>query len=267
MGQFDDGADDLRRAVVAGHAGDEGLVDLQRVHRQLLQVGQGGIARAEVVDGQVGIELLQRGEGLHRGHRVFHERALGQLELDPVGFGAPGGEGALDAFQEPRVAQVMGRQVDRDGALIALFMPGIALAQGGIQHPEGERGDQAGVLRQLDELVRRQHAVLRMAPAHQGLGAADLVAGDLHLGLVVEQQLVAVDGAAQVAHQRQVLGAFLVQAALEYRKAGVGALGLLHGAAGAADQRFRCGAMAGVEGDADARPRFEVKAGQFHRVV
>ncbi|MNG22978.1 hypothetical protein D3C84_1075300 [compost metagenome] len=57
-----------------------------------------------------------------------------------------------------------------------------------------------------------------------------------------------------------MLGAFLVEAALEHREAGVGALGLLHGAAGTADQRLRRGAVAGVEGDADARPRFQVEA-------
>ncbi|MCY1542993.1 hypothetical protein D9M68_787780 [compost metagenome] len=78
----------------------------------------------------------------------------------------------------------------------------------------------------------------------------------------MQQQLVALDRPAQFTHQRQVLGAFSVQAALEHRIADAGAFGLVHGAAGPADQGVRVGAVAGVEGDADARPGIEVQPGQ-----
>jgi hypothetical protein len=39
-------------AVAGGDPVDEGAVDLELVHRQLVQVGQRGVPGAEVVDGQ-----------------------------------------------------------------------------------------------------------------------------------------------------------------------------------------------------------------------
>ncbi|HZG96512.1 MAG TPA: hypothetical protein VEZ46_17585 [Mycobacteriales bacterium] len=63
-----------------------------------------------------------------------------------------------------------------------------------------------GVLRGRDELVRHQQPVLRVLPAHQRLDADDLAGPAVALGLVVDDELVRVDPAAEVAEQRQPLG-------------------------------------------------------------
>jgi hypothetical protein len=47
-----DRADDGHIIAVGPKAGDEALVDFHLLHRQALEVGQGGEAGPEVIDGQ-----------------------------------------------------------------------------------------------------------------------------------------------------------------------------------------------------------------------
>ncbi|MNG30560.1 hypothetical protein D3C84_1161980 [compost metagenome] len=66
---------------VVGEAADEGLVDLEDVQRQALEVTQGGIARAEVVDGQLHAEvfqLVQHRQGLFG---LAHDEVFGNFQL------------------------------------------------------------------------------------------------------------------------------------------------------------------------------------------
>ncbi len=49
--EIDAGAHDGGVVIVAHHADDEGLVDLDGIDRQLLQVGQRGVAGSEIVNG------------------------------------------------------------------------------------------------------------------------------------------------------------------------------------------------------------------------
>ncbi len=81
---LDDGLDQ-GAALRHVHLGDEGVVDLDLVDRQLLKVAQRGIALPEVVDRQTdasvgaGIE-----EGLRRAAVRVHQQSLGDLELQAV---------------------------------------------------------------------------------------------------------------------------------------------------------------------------------------
>src|SRR5450756_2393320 len=78
------------------------------------------------------------------------------------------------------------------------------LGQRAVQDVAGERPDQAGVLGQRDEVVRWDQAAVGVLPADQGLGADDVPGADADLGLVVQDQLVAVQRPAQVPEQRQL---------------------------------------------------------------
>ena len=69
----------------ARHLAHEGLVDLDRVEREALQVGEGGIARAEIVERQAGAEIAQAREHLGRVFRILHHEALGHLDLERAG--------------------------------------------------------------------------------------------------------------------------------------------------------------------------------------
>ena len=173
MRQLDGRAHDDRRVLVDDHVADEGAVDLDRVHRQAPQVRQRRVAGAVVVDRQRHVELLQPRERVQRADRVLHQRALGQLELDPARACAPGGKRAADAVEQARITQVARRQVHRQRLLQTLLAPGIALAQRGIEHPVGQRRDEAAALRQLDEVVGVDQPEPLVLPAHQRLGAAD----------------------------------------------------------------------------------------------
>ena len=72
------------------------------------------------------------------------------------------------------------------------------LDQCGIEHPQGERLDQTCLLRKWNELIRWNEAAPRVLPADQGLHAFNGPGRAPHLGLIVEHQLVTVDGAPQL---------------------------------------------------------------------
>ena len=84
-GHRDDRPQDVAVALVLGHAGDELAVDLDRLDREALDVVQGGVAGAEVVEHQAHAEALEVLE--HRGRRgaLLHQHALGQLEPEALG--------------------------------------------------------------------------------------------------------------------------------------------------------------------------------------
>src|SRR3990167_11198437 len=67
--QGDDGLNDDRAAVVVEQARHEGLVDLELVQRQALQVGQRGVTGPEVVERETDTQLL---ESAHLGDDVVN---------------------------------------------------------------------------------------------------------------------------------------------------------------------------------------------------
>jgi hypothetical protein len=124
-----------------------------------------------------------------------------------------------------------------------------------------------GVLGELDELARVEQAALRMAPAQHPLGARDAPRRDVHLRLAVEQQLAIADRPVKVAHQRQVLGVVLVQAAGVERVTTAFVARLVQGHACASQQDIRVGAMAGEQRDTDARVRIDHQSRELHRIA
>ena len=73
--------------------------------------------------------------------------------------------------------------------------PGPALAQRPVEHVVRERFDQACLLDKGDELVRRDKASLRVLPADQGFDGHDAARREGQLWLVVEDELLAFQGA------------------------------------------------------------------------
>ena len=66
-GDGDDGIDDPSEPVVGpSDRGDERLVDLHLVHRQVAEPGQRRVAGAEVVDGDLHAELVEARHHLDR---------------------------------------------------------------------------------------------------------------------------------------------------------------------------------------------------------
>jgi hypothetical protein len=109
-----DGAHDGGVAVVVGQAADEAAVDLELVDREALQVGQAGIAGAEVVDGQPHAQARQRLQPRQRLVGVAHQDGLGQLQLQQVRRQAADGQHAGHAVDEVRLLELQRRDVDGD---------------------------------------------------------------------------------------------------------------------------------------------------------
>ena len=79
-----------------GDVPDEGLVDLDVVHGEALEVGQTGVAGAEVVDRRAArpsLHQAQRAPRSPRG-RAGDQHALGDLQLEQLGREAGCAEGA-----------------------------------------------------------------------------------------------------------------------------------------------------------------------------
>src|SRR6185437_14351271 len=88
--------------------------------------------------------------------------------------------------------------------------PPPAIVQGSVEHPLGQRADDTGLLRQGDELIRGDQAVLGMVPADQRLDAAYLPGFQADLWLIVETEAVPPDRLLQSARQLQEVGAMMV---------------------------------------------------------
>src|SRR6266849_997740 len=81
VGERDDRAQDHRPLALAGGA-HEGLIDLERVEREALQVGERGMSGAEIVERQAGAELADAGQHLRGMFGVLHHQGFGELELE-----------------------------------------------------------------------------------------------------------------------------------------------------------------------------------------
>src|SRR5690349_13050466 len=75
-----------------------------------------------------------------------------------------------------------------------------------IEQPVGQRADQTRALRHGDELRRPEESAARMIPAHQYFAARHEAGVHVHFRLVIQLQLVALDGAAQLHDQRELIG-------------------------------------------------------------
>ena len=102
-------------------------------------------------------------------------------------------------LQRQRAAPELNRR-DVDGEA-DVAGPACGFPAGGVQHPFAELVDQAGVLGQRDELGGRNHAALRMAPAHQRLAAGDRVGLQVDAGLVVDLEAAVDQRLAQIDFQ------------------------------------------------------------------
>jgi hypothetical protein len=97
----------------------------------------------------------------------------------------------------------LAREVHRDIDVDTGIQPGLPLLQGAIEHPAGERHDEAGLLRGGDEPPRRDQTLLRVLPPHQRLHPNRPAEAQIDRGLEVEHQLVAGDGVPQLSGERR----------------------------------------------------------------
>src|SRR4051812_8310659 len=201
-GDVDDGAHDRRVVRLLAETVDERAVDLDRVDRHALQARQRRVAGAEVVEQDADAERAERLERRAGRGDVLEQHALGDLEAEAAGLEAAARERALHLGEELRAGELAARDVDGDaevGGVREALAPGGDLGGRLLEHPLAERCDEAGLLGQADELGRCDDAVAGAIPADERLDADQALVGDVEDRLVVDAELLALDGAAQVA--------------------------------------------------------------------
>ena len=265
--QADDRGDDRAVLLADLEVGDEAAVDLERVDRELLEVGERGVAGPEVVDGDPYADGAERRQHLDGEDGVLHGRALGDLDLEVARVEAGLLEDAADARRQAALLELQRRQVDGEAQVgLAGGVPGHRLLAGAAQRPLADRHDQARLFRHRDEGVGRHQAAARVLPAQQRLDPGDAAGGEVDLRLVEEPELAALDPLAQVVLERQPLERARVHGRrAELETVAPQLLGAVHGDVGAGQQRLGVAAVGRVEADADAGRDVEAMAVQVHR--
>src|SRR6188472_906445 len=68
----------------------------------------------------------------------------------------------------------------------------------GPEHPSADRDDETHLLGEGNEVERRDQSAIRMLPAQERLGARDRLVRELHVRLVVDVELAALERVAEV---------------------------------------------------------------------
>ncbi|RMS60168.1 hypothetical protein ALP65_04561, partial [Pseudomonas aeruginosa] len=265
----DDRRDDRGVVAVVGQLVDEATVDLQFARRQALEIEQAGVAGAEVVDGDADAHRRQLLEDHQAGIGIAHGGRFGHLEDQVAGLQAVAQECVAHRVDQAGMGELQGRKVHRD---VPLRMPAVQpeahLPAGFVEHPLADLHDQAGLFRQRQELAGGDQPVLRMLPAQQRFHADHRSVRRQYLGLVVQDQLPALQGLAQVMEQLQLFLGVGVHRTLEEAVAVPSlVLGVIHRRVGI-DHQFVAGLpVAGVERDADARRDPHLVAGYLVRLA
>ena len=162
------------------------LVDLQLVEREPAQVGEGRPAGAEVVDGEPYAELLERAERvarLHRGRRAARARRprgtsrSGSTAKSCNARAHEGGEvGPLQLAGARRWSTTDSRS-PRSRRRRASAAASHAL----LEHPLADGHDDAGLLRDAQEVAGHDQAPHRVVPAQQRLDRDPAAGGELEL--------------------------------------------------------------------------------------
>ncbi len=274
-GQGDDrGRHGAGRSGRGAQVPHEGPVDLEVVDGQVLEVGQRGVARAEVVDGDphpVGPQFLQH---LAAGAQVAGQGRLGDLQAQVAQLQAGRGHGAPDAGGETVGGQAHGRDVDghvvgADGEVPRGLgrAPRREVVAGDLQDVGVQGRDEVRAFGQFDEDVGTHGPELGVRPAAQGLDAAQpRGAAGPDDGLVVHLDATAGQGLAQVRDEAQGAAGPGAHLLVEQGPAPTpGGLGLVHGDAGVAHDLLGAAAQALQEDDADAGDEPQPQPVDLHR--
>ena len=219
--------DRLHQRLAAGIAAerrDEAPVDLELVEIEALQIGQAGIAGAEIVERQPDAERLQRIEPRLGLVRIVDQHALGDFEHQPRRRDVVLGQHVGDELDQRRIAHLHRRQID--GHVEAGPAPGIG--QRAAQHEFAEPSHQPGLLGHRRRTARRDRAAHRMGPAQQRFGADDAGAVGRHDRLVMHVERLVLERAPQLLFEEAAVVELDIHRRLEMRDAA--ALLLLGGA-------------------------------------
>ncbi len=254
-------------AAIGGQVLDEGVVDLQTVHRQVLQVGQGGVTGPEIVDDDLYAETAQITDEDGGALRIFDEGAFGQFQAQQLRRKVQVEHQSVQRGEKVVLVELQGGHIDGDRE----SGPGIdaqvdAVFQRTLDGPQTDFPDRAMLFGHGQELVGQQQSVCRVMPAQQRLVAGDGARADVDDRLIVQLDLAVFDGLRHFGQELQLHGARVGDAAGEEPHiAASDRFDLVHRRIGAADERLRVVRILWRECDADARRQEKGAIGQDQR--
>src|SRR5690606_18008099 len=254
LGQNDGGGDDGVVVVAVGQWRDQCPVDLQLAERQRVQMGKSRIALAEIIEADVHAGAAQTLQMLNGQALGIRRKGFGDFQFQAVKLEITLPHLAQQALAEIGLTQLQSRDVNRHPRRAALRLPALQFIKGEIQHFPAEFDDKAAALSQGYETIRVEQAELRMLPAHQRLIADDLHRLQANLRLVVQHELVLVQGRPQRLLQRELLDVRQVQRRVEEPVLTTPRLlGRVHRGIGITDQIVNFLPVPRADADADAR--------------
>ena len=115
LGHGHDGAHQFRAAAVFQHTQHEGTVDFQGVEGLVVQVTQGRVPGAEVVQVQFHAQRLHLLQGLEDGLRLPQQHALGDFDVQPRRVKTRFVQHILKEIHRARRTEMLGTEVDAQG--------------------------------------------------------------------------------------------------------------------------------------------------------
>ena len=184
----------------------EGAVDLELVHRQVLEVGERAEPRAEVVERELAAHLAQAGDEVDGTAEIGDRGGLGDLEGHRPGRHRVLGQRVLDQGHQPLVLHGPPRQVDGETHVEAAAPdrgePGDGVAHG----PPVHVVDEAETLRGRHEAAGQQQLARLHLHPQQGLVVAHRIVAHRHDGLEHQGEAIMVTGVAHARGPAHVLG-------------------------------------------------------------
>ena len=224
---------------------DKTSVDLDRVHRQLVQAGQRRVAGAKVVQRQLHTQRLELAQHGLNGF-VLGRQAFGHFQLQPCRLHLALGQQLAKLVDQARAFELCPRQVDRQHggcAVVQGFFPADKLAAGFAQHHRTHLVDEPGLFGHANELHRCHQAPLGVPPADQRFHARQSSVLQVEHRLVDDKEFVVLQRAPQVflntegSHQALVHGVVK-----DHPAAASGPLGFVHRRVGVAQHVLCAGA-------------------------
>ena len=225
------------------------------------------MAGAEVVEGDANAQLAKLGQGGDGPLGVAHGRALGDLQL-----------------QQARIETALLERTGHDRAEVGLLKlagrkvhchppsrPRARLPAGLAQHPLPDGHDHSRLFGDADEHGRRHDAVTGTLPAEERLHRRRLARVQPDHRLVMQHQLLALDGVTERSLQGEPLRGTRVHGGrAQAIRVAPGFLGPVHRAVRVFEEELRGIAVVGMNGDPDAGRHVEVVAfdvdGMGHRL-
>src|SRR5574341_398461 len=177
LGNGDDGSNDGRVLRVALDPLDEGPVDLQAGEGETLEIGEGGVADAEVVKGEVDLEVVELKEDGEGGRLAAYQDSLRDFDLQAFRPQAGFAQRLLDLLDQ-RAGELARGEVDtnlRRGERAELVTPDAFLLARLEHHPAADWSDKPQLFSHRNEFGRGDRASPRVIPAQQRLDLDDLL--------------------------------------------------------------------------------------------